>query len=206
MLRWFLIGGLLLALILVPFVLFEDQFNRLGAEITAGRLATWPAALLVAGFLAADVFLPVPSSLVSTAAGALLGFARGTIVVWVGMTAACVLGYLLGSRATGVARRFVGAESLARAEAVAADYGNWAIVVCRPVPVLAEASVILAGLVRTPWRPFLLLTTASNLGIAAAYAGIGAFSMGAGSFLLTFAGALALPAIAMLGARMWLAR
>jgi uncharacterized membrane protein YdjX (TVP38/TMEM64 family) len=204
--RWFLIAGLLLALILVPFVLFEDQFNRLGAEITAGRLATWPAALLVAGFLTLDVFLPVPSSLVSTAAGALLGFVRGTIVVWVGMTAGCILGYLLGSRATGAARRFVGAESLARAEGVAADYGNWAIVVCRPVPVLAEASVILAGLVRTPWRRFLLLTSASNLGIAAAYAAVGTFSMSAGSFLLTFAGALALPGLAMVAARLWLRR
>jgi membrane protein DedA with SNARE-associated domain len=122
------------------------------------------------------------------------------------MTAGCILGYLLGSRATGAARRFVGAESLARAEGVAADYGNWAIVVCRPVPVLAEASVILAGLVRTPWRRFLLLTSASNLGIAAAYAAVGTFSMSAGSFLLTFAGALALPGLAMVAARLWLRR
>jgi hypothetical protein len=77
-------------------------------------------------------------------------------------------------------------------------------VVCRPVPVLAEASVILAGLVHTSWRRFLFLTATSNLGIAAAYAAIGAFSMSVGSFTLTFVGAIALPALTMLAARLWL--
>jgi uncharacterized membrane protein YdjX (TVP38/TMEM64 family) len=202
--RWLLLTTFLLALILVPFLLFEDQFERLGAEIVRGDLAGWPAAALLSGFLALDVVLPVPSSMVSTAAGAVLGFARGMAVIWAGMMAGSVLGYLLGSRATAAARRFVGPDGLDRAERVAAAHGDWALVVCRPVPVLAEASVILAGLVHTPWRRFLLLTATSNLGIAAAYAAIGAFAMSVGSFLLTFAGALALPALTMLAARLWL--
>jgi uncharacterized membrane protein YdjX (TVP38/TMEM64 family) len=202
--RWLLLTALLLALILVPFLMFEEQFERLGAGIVRGDLAGWPAAVLVSGFLALDVILPVPSSMVSTAAGAVLGFSRGTTVIWVGMMAGCLLGYLLGSRATTAARRFVGPGSLDRAERMAAEYGDWAIVVCRPVPVLAEASVILAGLVHTPWRRFLVLTATSNLGIAIAYAAIGAFSMSVGSFLLTFVGALALPGVTMLGARLWL--
>ena len=202
--RWSLILLLLLASILVPFLLFEPQFERLGARVMAGELAGWPAAALVSGFLALDVVLPVPSSMVSTAAGALLGFTRGTIVVWAGMMAGSLFGYGLGARATGVARRFVGAESLVRAERVAADYGDWAIVVCRPVPVLAEASLILAGLVHTPLRRFVLLTAGANLGVAAAYAAIGAFSMSVGSFVLTFIGALALPGLAMLVGRIWL--
>jgi uncharacterized membrane protein YdjX (TVP38/TMEM64 family) len=202
--RWFLLTALLLALIVVPFLLFEGRFEQLGMAIMRGDLAGWPAAAVIGGFLALDVFLPVPSSMVSTAAGAVLGFGRGMAVIWCGMTAGCVLGYLLGSRATGVARRFVGRDGLDRAERVSAAHGDWALVVCRPVPVLAEASVILAGLVQTPWRRFLVLTAAANVGIAAAYAAIGAFSMTVGSFLLTFAGALALPAVTMLAARLWL--
>jgi len=205
MLRWLIIGTLLLAAILVPFALFEGTFERLGARLMSGDLAGWPAAALISGFLALDVVLPVPSSMVSTAAGAVMGLARGTAVVWAGMMAGSVLGYALGARATGVTGRFVGADSLARAERVAAMYGDWAIVVCRPVPVLAEASVVLAGLVHTPWPRFLALTAASNLGIALAYAAIGAYSMSAGSFLLTFAGAIILPGLAMLIARLWLA-
>ena len=80
-------------------------------------------------------------------------------------------------------------------------YGPWALVVCRPIPVLAEASVVFAGLVRTPVAPFIWLTTLSNLGIAIAYAAVGAFSVKMESFLLTFLGALALPGLAMLAGR-----
>ena len=152
--RWFLISVLLLALILVPFVMFGEQFDRLGGSMMRGDLAGWPAAALVSSFLALDIILPVPSSIVSTGAGALFGFARGTAVIWVGMMAGAILGYFLGARATGTTRRFVGTDSLARAERVASDYGDWAIVICRPVPVLAEASVILAGLMHMPWRRF----------------------------------------------------
>ena len=77
-------------------------------------------------------------------------------------------------------------------------HGRWAILLCRPIPVLAEASVVFAGLVRTPLVPFLALTAGSNLGIALAYAAVGAYSMEAQSFLLTFLGALALPGLALL--------
>jgi membrane protein DedA with SNARE-associated domain len=77
------------------------------------------------------------------------------------------------------------------------------LVLCRPVPVLAEASVILAGVVGAPRRRFLTLTSASNLGIAMVYAAVGAFAMEVQSFLLAFAAALVLPALTMLIARRW---
>ena len=44
----------------------------------------------------------------------------------------------------------------------------------------------------------------NNLGVAIGYAAIGAFSMRLDSFLLAFAGSLALPGLAMLAARLWL--
>jgi uncharacterized membrane protein YdjX (TVP38/TMEM64 family) len=193
-------------MIVVPFLMVGERFDQLGARMMRGDLASWPAAALISSFLALDIILPVPSSIVSTGAGVMFGFLRGTLVVWVGMMAGCLFGYLLGSRATPAARRFVGADGLSRAERVAADYGDWAIVICRPVPVLAEASVILAGLVHMPWRRFTVLTSTSNLGIAAAYAAIGAYSMSIGSFLLTFAGAIVLPGLVMLVARWRLGR
>ena len=68
----------------------------------------------------------------------------------------------------------------------------------RPIPVLAEASVLGAGLSRLPFRRFALLTTLANLGIAAVYSAAGAFAAGTGSLLLAFAGALLLPATVML--------
>jgi uncharacterized membrane protein YdjX (TVP38/TMEM64 family) len=187
----------LIGLVLVPFVLFESQFNDFAARMTDGNTARSLAAASIFGLLALDVLLPVPSSIVSTAAGILLGFWQGAAIVWLGMTVASLLGYALGARASSAARQFVGEDGLARAERLVRRYGDWTLVICRPVPVLAEASVIFAGLVRAPFGRFLLLTTWSNLGIAVAYAAFGAFSMRVDSFLLAFLGALIIPGIAI---------
>jgi uncharacterized membrane protein YdjX (TVP38/TMEM64 family) len=204
--RWVLLGVALLAFILVPFVLFEDQFNALAADVARGEASTWYTGAAIAALLASDVFLPIPSSLVSAAAGVLLGFWWGSFVVWAGMTAACLIGYGFCVRASAAARRFVGPASLERGIALSARYGAFALILCRPVPVLAEASVIVAGILGTPFPRFVLLTAASNLGIAAVYAAIGAMSMAMNSFLLAFAAAMLAPGLAMLISRLWVGR
>jgi uncharacterized membrane protein YdjX (TVP38/TMEM64 family) len=195
--RWAVIWLVLISLVLVPFFLFETEFNAFAARMTQSDTAAWLAALSIFALLASDVVLPVPSSIVSTAAGVLLGFWRGAAVVWVGMMGACLIGYALGARASGAARRFVGEEGLRRAETLSRRYGDWTILVCRPVPVLAEASVIFAGLIRAPFTRFTWLTALSNLGIAVGYAAFGAFSMRVDSFVLAFLGALVLPGVAI---------
>jgi uncharacterized membrane protein YdjX (TVP38/TMEM64 family) len=197
--RWALIGLALLAFVLVPFVLFEERFNALAGEWTAAQGPS--AAIAIGALLALDIVLPIPSSVLSTAAGALLGFPLGTLVSTVGMTLASAAGYWLGTGTSARARRFVGAASLERAQRLAERYGDWAVIVSRPVPVLAEASAVAAGLLRRPAGRFLLLSAAANLGISLAYAAVGAFAMSAGSFLWAFAGALLLPGLAM-----WLLR
>ena len=85
--RWAVIWVVLIGLVLVPFFLFETQFNAFAAEMTRSDTATWLASSSIFGLLALDVFLPVPSSIVSTAAGVLLGFWRGAAIVWAGMMA-----------------------------------------------------------------------------------------------------------------------
>jgi uncharacterized membrane protein YdjX (TVP38/TMEM64 family) len=198
-LGWALLVGGVLALVLVPFALFGARVEAWAAGFfRPGAASTGWAALVIAGLLAGDVVLPVPSSLVGTAAGYLLGFAAGTAVAWAGMTAGCLLGYALGARAgRPAAGRLVGAEELVRLEALRARFGDWALVITRPVPVLAEAAVVFAGVGKMPPGRFLALTAFSNLGISAAYAAVGAFSASANSFLLAFAGAILLPLVAM---------
>jgi membrane protein DedA with SNARE-associated domain len=118
------------------------------------------------------------------------------------MTIGCLIGYAVGRRSTPLARRLVGPDGLDRAARLADRYGPWAVVLCRPIPVLAEATVVFAGLVRAPLRRFVVLTGWSNLGIAVGYAAIGAFSMRVESFLLAFIGAIALPGLALLVAKL----
>jgi membrane protein DedA with SNARE-associated domain len=77
-------------------------------------------------------------------------------------------------------------------------YGHWALILFRPVPVLAEASVFFAGLSRMSRTRFLALVALSNLGISAVYAATGAFSASRDTFLYAFAGAVALPGLGLL--------
>jgi uncharacterized membrane protein YdjX (TVP38/TMEM64 family) len=199
--RWAVVWVVLIGLVLIPFFLFEAQLTAFAEQTTHTDTAAWIAAGSIFGLLAFDVLLPVPSSIVSTAAGVLLGFWRGAAIVWTGMTVGCLLGYALGRRVSGAAGRFVGEDGLRRAESLVQRYGDWTLVICRPVPVLAEASVMFAGLVRAPFGRFLALTSLSNLGIAVGYAAFGAFSMRMDSFLVAFLGALIIPGLVMLVAK-----
>ena len=78
-----------------------------------------------------------------------------------------------------------------RVAALQRKFGAWGIVLSRPVPVLAEASVIAAGFTGMPFAKFAALSALSNLGISAAYAYTGATAADRESFLLAFAGAIA---------------
>src|SRR5262245_31662893 len=64
--RWAIIWIVLIGLVLIPFFLFEQQFNALSARMTESGTATSLVALAVVGLLASDVLLPIPSSIVST--------------------------------------------------------------------------------------------------------------------------------------------
>jgi uncharacterized membrane protein YdjX (TVP38/TMEM64 family) len=199
--RWAVLWVALIGLVLLPFLLFEREFTAFAEGVTASGTSPRVVAAAIFGLLALDVFLPVPSSLVSTAAGLLLGFLGGAAVVWTGMMAGCLIGYWVGARGAGAARRLVGEDGLERASRLARRYGDVTIVICRPVPVLAEASVVFAGLVRAPMGRFARLTALANLGIAIGYTGLAAFSMRLDSFLVAFLGALLLPGLFLLVSR-----
>jgi len=205
-LRWAVLWIVLIGLVLLPFLLFAEQFNAFAAQLTRGGYARWLVAVGVFGLLALDVLLPVPSSIVSTAAGLLLGFVAGALTVWTGMMAGCALGYAVGARGSAAARQLVGDAGLARAANLVRRYGDVTIVLCRPIPVLAEASVVFAGLTHAPVTRFARLTALSNLGIALGYTAFGAYSLRLNSFLVAFLGAVILPALFILISRLTFAR
>jgi membrane protein DedA with SNARE-associated domain len=199
--RWAALGVCLLAAILIPLALVGSQLESAVAAIARLPDAV-PVSMGVAGLLAADVVLPIPSSLVSTFAGSRLGIALGALASTVGMTAGALAGYGAGRAfARPVTRRVVGSAELARAEALANRFGHWAVLVARPVPVLAEASVVLAGANGMPLPRFALLVTLSNLGISLVYACAGAYAATHSVFLVAFAAALGIPFAAILLAR-----
>jgi uncharacterized membrane protein YdjX (TVP38/TMEM64 family) len=196
--RWTLFWSLLVGAILAPFLLFGDWFDAVAARMMDGGANRGITVAAISLMLVLDVVLPVPSSVVSTAAGALLGFRAGTFVIWASMTLGCVVAYLAGKLTASAATRLVGKASLQRAAQAWERYRWWTLLVCRPVPVLAEASVVFSGIVRAPGSGVIAITGVANAGLAAAYAGIGSTGARNASFLLVFAGAVVIPGVALL--------
>lgn len=195
---WWIVGGLLLAGVLLPFFLLgaplEAAIVHLAQTAEGGPLVGLIGALL----LAADLLLPIPSSVVATAEGYLLGPVVGAAWVWLGLNLGVALGYGLGRQGEAVARRIVGPAGLAEAQALVRRHGLWVVVVCRPVPVLAEATAVLAGLGAARVGPLALAAGLSNLGLAIAYAWVGAAGQGELGLGALFAGAVMLPGLGFL--------
>ena len=165
-----------------------------------GRGGIW-AALLSVALLVADVFLPVPSSIVMIANGALFGVVAGTALSLAGSLGAAALGFLVGRRSGRLIERLVSPAEKVRADALLARWGALAVLVTRPLPLLAETVAILAGASPLGWGRLLGASFAGALPSCLLYALTGATSRGFGSGVLMFGIVLAVA-----GALYWLGR
>ena len=204
LLRPLLIVGLALLVPIVPFLWFGEQLEGAIEQWLNPPPAPGVIALATVGLLATDILLPIPSSVVSTVAGAQLGVLPATFVSWLGMTLGASLGFLV-AKAWGrpVAGHFSSVEDLARMDNLSRHYGIWVLVVTRALPVLAEAAVLLLGATGLSWRKFLPVVMLSNLGIAAVYATLGHFARRQGELPLALVAAIAVPLLVTTIAR-WL--
>jgi uncharacterized membrane protein YdjX (TVP38/TMEM64 family) len=193
-----LLVAVVLAVPILPFLGFGARLER--------RVASWLdpapshaiAAAMTVGLLAVDVYLPIPSSVVSTSAAALLGFWLGTAASWLGMTLGGIAGFLparfLGRWA---AVRLSNPAELDRIDRLSRRFGPLVIVLTRPIPVLAEASVLALGATDLAWSKFLVPLMLSNLGIAAVYSALGHLVR----LPIALAASIAIPLLALIVAR-----
>lgn len=151
----------------------------------AGGAAT--AAAVGVALLVLDVFLPVPSSLVMVAHGALFGVAAGTLLSLAGGLGAGALGFALGRWGSPLLLARVAEDERRRADALLGRWGALAVVVTRPVPILAETVAILAGASPLGWPRFLAATAAGTLPAALLYAVTGATAARLDHAVLVFA-------------------
>jgi uncharacterized membrane protein YdjX (TVP38/TMEM64 family) len=173
---WSVVGSMLLVLL----VLF-GVVEALGVPLLTDP-SPWIddrgllAAVTGVGLLIADVVLPVPASLVMIAHGALFGVAAGSLLSLVGSTGAAVFGFALGRRGGGLLARMVPADERERADRLLARWGALAIVVTRPIPLLAETTVIMAGASTMSWGRLLVAAVAGAAPAALLYAVTGALA------------------------------
>ena len=147
-------GAIILSKILIENVLgiqlgplIESWMSHAGA----GSAATIVALLL------ADLFLPIPSSLIMVLSGAAFGVVGGALLSLVGSIGGEWLGFELvrhyGRRAS---RRFAGDEEIDRLTRMFARHGAAAVAITRALPVVMETMSVVAGLSAMTRGTFLL--------------------------------------------------
>lgn len=200
-----LLVAMLLVTVAVPLVPFLAFGTRLDTIVTAWLDPPPPAfvvAVIEVAVLAADLLLPVPSSMVATLGGARLGVLAGTACSWLGMTAGAVAGWWLGRLAGGNALGRLAPDERRSLEEHQRRLGPLLVVLTRPLPLVAEATVLLAGGSGMPLRDFLPAAAAGNLAISAAWSTAGALGRSADSLPAALVWSLVIPvALAWIVAR-----
>ncbi|HEY0144066.1 MAG TPA: VTT domain-containing protein [Thermoanaerobaculia bacterium] len=197
--RWWLLFFGIAATLLVVFLAVSAADISLLTDPSRVMGGAHPfAALAGVLLLIADVFLPVPSSLIMVGHGALFGIATGTLLSLVGSTASALTAFAVGRAGNGLIRRFVSPREHERAGAMLERWGLVAIVITRPIPILAETVAILAGSSPVTWPRMLVAAAAGSIVPAAAYAWAGAHAQGVGMQTVIFFGVLAVTAVMML--------
>lgn len=175
MTRYLSVMGAMLALFLATFLVVESFGVPLLVDprpwLSHAGVA---AALLGVGLLIADVLLPVPSSLVMVAHGALFGIWVGTLLSLLGSLGAALFGFWIGRRGGKLLTRMVTREECDRANRLLERWGALAIIVTRPVPLLAETVAIMAGTSTLGWGRTALAALAGSFPPALLYALVGA--------------------------------
>jgi uncharacterized membrane protein YdjX (TVP38/TMEM64 family) len=168
----------LTALILLTFALFGENVERVFSSSENREFLqthqTW-AGPLGAFFLTADLFLPIPTTVVIGALGAVLGVAPGFFWGWLGLCLAGFCGY--GLARLGGKRWADRLCSPAEQEAFRNAFDTWgglAVVLTRMLPILPEVFSVLAGLYGMRPGRFALAVVLGSIPPALAYAWIGA--------------------------------
>ena len=191
-----LILMLALLAVAVPLVSFLAFGTRLDHAV-AGWLDPPPAPQVLAaievGVLAADLLLPVPSSMVATLGGAHLGVVIGTACGWLGMTAGAMVGWWLGHTAGAASLSSLTLAEQERLTRQQRRFGPLAVVLTRPLPLVAEAAALMAGASGMSWRDFLIAAGSGNLAIALVWSLAGALGRQADSLQWVLMGSLAVP-------------
>ena len=190
---------LLFAIPIFPFLWLGESFEQSLLDSLRQPSSPVTVSCWVIGLLAADMFLPIPSSAVATYAGGVLGVTLGTLVSWAGLSLGAVCGFGL-ARMFGepLARRFSEADDVSRMSDFAKRHGPTALVLTRALPILAEACILMLGVGRLSWRRFLLPMLISNGLLALTYATCGAWFRDSNSFPIAIVASGAIPLIAAL--------
>lgn len=171
---WWLVG-IALAVPIAPFLVagpwIESWISSALAALAGRPLAT---AIAVVVALASDILLPVPGSAVATLAGQTLGPATAVFCVWSGLMLSAALGFEATRRfGRPMAERLCPPAELAAHAERFRHWGAAGLVLTRPVPILADACILWAGLQEFPRRRFYTAMAFANMAVAVVFVILG---------------------------------
>jgi uncharacterized membrane protein YdjX (TVP38/TMEM64 family) len=161
----------------------------------------WTSAVLGVGLLVADQFVPVPSSVVMISLGALYGAPVAILLALSGRLGMMASGFAVGRAGGPLLERIVSADEWARADALVRRWGALAVLVSRPLPLLAETVAIVAGASSLRWGRAMLAAGLGSLPEVAAYSLAGSIAP-----TLRNAGLIWASMLVMAGSFWWLGR
>jgi len=174
-------GAIILSKLLIENVLGIQSDSLI--ESWMGRAGPGSAVVMIS-LLAADLFLPIPSSLIMMLSGAAFGVLWGSVFSLVGSIGGEWLGFELvrrdGRRASS---KMVGDDELERLSRVFARHGTAVVVVTRALPVVMETMSVVAGLSKMKRSTFLIASLLGTAPIVVVYAYAGAISRQTGSLV-----------------------
>ena len=175
------------------------DLERLSGRFEEAKSWAWLAGIAL---LLADLLLPIPGTIVMSALGAVYGFWLGGLLASVGSMLAGILGYGVGhffDEKTAV--KWLGKRDFEKGRVLFRGKGAWVVAMSRALLILPEVFACMAGLLRMPFKKFLIALACGSVPMGFLFSWIGtlgrdypswglAFSLGVPALLWAFAGYL----------------
>jgi uncharacterized membrane protein YdjX (TVP38/TMEM64 family) len=145
-------------------------------------LSTFVLSLLL---LAADTFLPTPSSLVLLADGYIFGMLNGSIIGILGLMMGNALGFLTARYGNQWLEKKFPSEKRGSSRKFLDRWGFLALAISRPVPVLAESILLLSGTTKMTFSNAMISCFIGTVPFVMFYAAVGKYAMIEASWLTT---------------------
>ena len=129
----------------------------------------WLTALIGITLLLSDVFLPVPSSMIMLTLGAQLGVVWGTIAGSLGGLFSALIAFGIGRLNKTRVDTWIGEEDTIRSHRLIERWGPMAMILSRPLPILAESTAFVAGTTQMGWGTALWTTAVGTVPVSLIY-------------------------------------
>jgi uncharacterized membrane protein YdjX (TVP38/TMEM64 family) len=177
-------------LIIVVFLCFPGMEERCAAWLDQYKAHPHWFAIASYCLLSSDIYLPIPSSIIMFANGAVFGILGGTALSMAAVLTGTMVGFWTGRLSRRLVQRLLPANQQREADNLFEQYGPLSIIISRGIPVLSEAVSILGGLRQMTAGRFLQLNILGYLPVCLLYSIFGHYATGRQAFLWAFASSI----------------